>query len=183
MSNSFASVQNLNNYTDMSSSSAEIISLSVNTFTNGPLTYYNVVGYAPTSFATLASGTAVSLSSVNGVSETTVDNALVIPVGAYITSIIVTNNGIPIIPGAATSLTLYTSETINDIDPYIQSIGTDLLFNVINYIGYSGAVFEYVAYLNLLYVNIYPNGTLTTGSLCVYITYVMATNSAPRYPF
>ena len=176
MSNSFASVQNLNNYTDVSASSAEITSLLVNTFTNGPLTYYNVIGYAPTSFATLASGTAVSLSTINGVSETTVDNALVIPVGAYITSIILTNNGVPITLGDATVLGVFTCEEINDTVK-VQNIASDVGFLYINDIGFSAPLSVYIAKPNLLYVNIDADETLTTGSLCAYITYVMATNS------
>jgi len=178
MSNSFAFVQNLNDYTNVSASSAEIISLSVNTFTNGPLTYNNVIGYTPASFATLASGTSVSLSTVNGVSETTVDNALVIPVGAYITSIILTNNGIVISSEGGENIGVYTSTTINSLTGGQPIIPSDVSFTDINDVGYSNTVYiKYVAKSTSLYVNVDADDTLTTGSLCAYITYVMATNS------
>jgi len=181
MSNSFAFVQNLNDYTDVSASAAQIISLSVNTFTNGPLTYYNVVGYAPTSFATLSGGNYVSLSTVNGVSATTTSNALVIPAGAYITSLIVTNNGTTITVTNDEVFDINTNSTINSGSGGVI-ISTPSSLNDVNNVGYitSGiSAGKYVSQSVPLYINISPPGgeDITAGSLCVYITYVMATNS------
>lgn len=174
MSNSFAFVQNLNDYTDVSASAAQIISLSVNTFTNGPLTYYNVVGYAPTSFATLSSG-AVSLSTVNGVSATTTSNALVIPAGAYITSIILTNNGTTI-AGDITNISVSAGPSINVfVSP--ANISNEVSISEINDVGFSQTVTPYVSNSSQLFISVGSDDTITAGSLCAYITYVMATNS------
>jgi hypothetical protein len=175
MANSFDSVENLNDYTNVSASAGQIISLSVNTFTNGPLTYYNVVGYAPTSFATLEDTGCVSLSTVNGVSTTTPDNALVIPAGAYITSIILTNNGIPI--SGPTAIDVITNTVINFGDTPVETIINNVNIDSINSIGYSQTINPYVPNSSSLYVNITVNNNVTAGSLCVYITYFMATNS------
>jgi hypothetical protein len=168
MSNSFASVQNLNDYTNVSASSAQIISLSVNAFTNGPLTYYNVIGYTPASFPPEA-----SLSTINGALTTTTANALVIPAGAYITSISLTNNGIPIESSSG-----FISLEIS-ISPNIG--GDTLIANIevsnINTIGYSTILEQYVAHSVPLYISVIPTNVITAGSLCAYITYVMATNS------
>jgi len=177
MANSFDSVENLNDYTDVSASSAEIISLSVNSFTNGPLTYYNVIGYAPTSFATLAVDTYVSLSTVNGVSTTTPSNALVIPAGAYITSIILTNNDVAISGDVGTIYVSVDTEINSNIETTIIVNGADV--GDINLTGYNHTVTPYVANSSSLYVNVNVDDDVTTGSLCAYITYVMATNSVP----
>ena len=175
MSNSFASVQNLNDYTNVSASSAQIISLSVNTFTNGPLTYYNVVGYAPTSFATLAVGEAVSLSTVNGVSTTTTSNALVIPAGAYITSIITTNNGITI--ESDDVFNIETNTVLNSATGGVNIYSPANLEDV-NIVGSVKTISTYVSQSVPLYISVATDGSeITNGSLCTYITYVMATNS------
>ena len=175
MSNSFASVQNLNDYTNVSASSAQIISLSVNTFTNGPLTYYNVIGYAPTSFAHITPPNILSLSTVNGVSDTTTSNALVIPAGAYITSIMLTNNGTPI-DGVVSSISVYLATSINNIST-VTEIADTVPKDYINDVGYSKIITSYVANPTQLFVSVNTDDTVTAGSLCAYITYVMATNS------
>ena len=171
--NSFNGVQNISEYSDVYASSAQVVSLSVNTFTNGPLTYFNVVGYAPTEFATLNGSDTVILSTTNGL-PTASSPILYIPTGACITSIMLTNNGIPI-----AGPTIVTLTAINSLSPFIyQELNNNAdggaSVDIINDIGYciQQVPTTYIVQNAPVYIQVSVDDTVTAGSVCVYITYV-----------
>lgn len=103
---------------------------------------YQVVGYAPLGFATSASGDAYFLNNVPASAPaTSVSSAqlLVLPVGARVVQAVVTNNGVTIVSGGASTYDIGTV-VWNIIPPASNNITSAMTKSTINSGGVVGAV-------------------------------------------
>jgi len=129
--------------------------------------YTNVVGYAPTSFATAATGTFVSLSKFPNQATVTADNALKVPNGAIIFRQILTNNGTTLASGVAGTIGLVASSSLNATGTALASANTQANINT----GTTVASVNAGAISGNNYINAALNQTNTSGSLGAVVSY------------